>query len=146
MICCCVLRAFVAVIVMVVGIAGCRNVRSSGVPTGGGYRPNAGPVTIRASDVPPGAVQVGVAQAFGQATIDQLVPEFADRVAKLGGNFGKIDDIRTKFEMQSKSESYQYSCGTPQAPRQCTGTRTRTVEVATTTIIGRAFRVENLPR
>ncbi|MCC6898634.1 MAG: hypothetical protein IT377_06645 [Polyangiaceae bacterium] len=118
---------------------------SSGVATGAAVAPNEGAVVVRAADIPPSATQVGVAQAFGTGDIEALIPAFAKRVGKLGGNFGKVDDITTKFEIRSWSESYTYSCGTPQAPRQCTGTRTKSGEVATTTVVGRAFKVGGQP-
>ncbi len=123
-------------------LSACSTVRSSGVRTGAASAPNAGGVIVRASDIPPGAVQVGVAQAYGSETIERLVPAFAERVRKLGGNFGKIDDISTKFEVRTWTETYTYGCGTAQAPRQCTGTRPKSAEVATTTVVGRAFRLE----
>lgn len=116
--------------------------KSSGVRTGAAIVPHTGAVTIRASEVPPGARQVGVAQSYGQGNIEELVPKFAQQVAKLGGNFGKIDDISTKFEMQSRNTTENYSCGTTKAPRTCTRNVTRTEEVATTTIVGRAFVVD----
>lgn len=133
-------------VLLLLGAGACTNVRSSGVATGRAATPNEGRVVVRASDIPNGAVEVGVAQAFGQATVDKLVPEFSERVRKLGGNFGKIDDISTKFEIKSWSESYTYNCGTYNSPRQCTGHRQRSAEVATTTIVGRAFLVGGKPK
>lgn len=131
--------------VFLTGLGACHHVRSSGTATGRAAPPNAGEVVVRATDVPEGALQVGVAQAYGTESIELLVPAFAKRVGALGGNFGKIDDITTKFETRTWTESYTYSCGTQQAPRQCTGTRTKSGEVATTTVVGRAFRVEGQP-
>lgn len=125
---------------LVLAVTACSTVRSSGVTTGPREAPNTGSVIVRASDIPPGAVKVGVAQAYGSETIERLVPAFAERVRQLGGNFGKIDDISTKFEMRTWAETYTYGCGTAQAPRQCTGTRAKSAEVATTTVVGRAFR------
>lgn len=123
-------------------LVACARTKSSGVRTGGALAPYEGKVTIRASEVPPGAREVGVAQSYGPATIDELIPKFAERVAQLGGNFGKIDDIKTKFEMSTQTSNESYSCGTPSAPRTCYRTVSRQVEVATTTIVGRAFVVE----
>lgn len=127
------------------GLGACTYVRSSGTPVGQASAPHVGAVVVRASDVPPGAVQVGVAQAYGNDTIERLVPAFAQRVGQLGGNFGKIDDIKTKFEVRTWTETYTYSCGTLKAPANCTGTRTKSAEVATTTVTGRAFRVKRVP-
>jgi hypothetical protein len=60
-------------------------------------------------------------------------------VRSVGGNYAKIDSIRTKYEMQTYSESYTYSCGKNQS---CSGSRPVTREVGTTQILGRAFRIE----
>ncbi len=67
--------------------------------------------------------------------------EFAHQVRTVGGDYGKVDSIRTKFELQTTMQTYSYSCGTPKAPATCTGTRTVTAEVATTQVLGRAFRM-----
>lgn len=125
-----------------VALGACRPpVESSAVVTGPAAEEHGGSVVVRASDVPPGARQVGVVEAHGMTTIDRLVPELASRAAKLGANFVKVDDISTKFEILTHPESYQYRCGTQSSPRQCTGTRTQSDEVATTSVTGRAFRV-----
>lgn len=123
---------------------GCNQVRSSSVQTGPRrYGPNRGYVTIKATVVPPGAVEIGTVETYGNdKKLSDLVPKFAAEVAKMGGNFGKIDSIRTKFETHIESRMESYSCGTAQAPRTCTRNVSTPVEVATTTIMGRAFRTE----
>lgn len=125
-------------------LAGCSNVTSSGVQTGGqGLAPYQGAVAVAATFVPPGAVEVGIAQATGVNTdITELLPQFAGQVAALGGNYGLVENISTQFEMVTLTQSYSYSCGTSQQPRTCYGTRTVTNEMATTQMLGRAFRVE----
>jgi hypothetical protein len=116
---------------------------------------------------PTASRQLGIVEATGRrpaATLEQLVAEFRTRVAAMGGDFGRIDSIATTHEMVT--ESYDYDCseevlefetqtvstigpdGTPSfttqtvpvtrhVPKTCTGERT--VEVATTTLLGRAF-------
>jgi hypothetical protein len=129
-----------------VAAGGCTNVQSSGVQTGpGGHAPHQGAVALGATQVPAGAVEVGLVQAIGHdVPMDQIAPEFAARVASLGGNFGLVEQIATSYEMVTTMQSYTYSCGTTQQPRTCTGTRPVTTEVSTTQMLGRAFRVEGL--
>jgi len=103
--------------------------------------PHAGPVIVRATDIPPGAKQVAAVEANGtSAPLATIMSEFVQKVASVGGDYGKIDSIRTKFDMVTTTNTYSYSCGSPQAPATCTGTNTSTHEVATTTVVGRAFR------
>ena len=83
---------------------------------------------------PTGAIEVGVIQARGRAPIDQLAPEFVAQAARLGAEFAKVDAITTKFEWVR----YTYSCGSNNNS-SCSGKR----EVATTQMVGRAFRREN---
>jgi hypothetical protein len=98
---------------------------------------HAGPIILRATDVPPGAKQVASVEANGTgATLSKIMNEFTQKVASVGGDFGKIDSIRTKFDMITTTQTYTYTCGSA----TCTGTNTSTHEVATTTVVGRAFR------
>jgi len=78
--------------------------------------------------------------------IERITPEFIQRVAELGGDFGKIDHIRTRFEMRTQTSQQSYNCGTAQAPRTCSQMVTQTVEVAITVIEGRAFTTHDSPR
>ncbi|MBI5501217.1 MAG: hypothetical protein HY907_13305 [Deltaproteobacteria bacterium] len=139
-------RVAFACAVITASSIGCSPVTSSGVRTGGaGLGAHQGPVGLSATNVPPGAVEVGIAQAVGiEANIGALVPQFAGQVAALGGNFGLVERVQTEFEMVTRTENYSYSCGTTQYPRTCYGTRTVTNEVATTQMVGRAFYVEGL--
>jgi hypothetical protein len=93
--------------------------------------------------VPSNARELGVVQAHSDQTdITRLMPEFVSRVASLGGNFGKIDDITTTYEMRTVTTTQSYSCGSVNAPRSCMRTVTSTVEVPTTRVLGRAFEVD----
>ncbi len=100
------------------------------------YAPNQGPLWVSAVRLPMGANEVGVVEASGTATIEELMREFTHRAAMLGGNFAKVDRIATRFEMVTQSQSYSYACGRT----TCSGTRTVTVEVATTQVVGRAMQ------
>jgi len=129
--------------------------------------PSLGPVAISATRDPAGGRQLGIVEATGRqpgATLERLVAEFSLRVAGMGGDHGRIDSIATRHELVT--EHYDYDCGTDETvletrtvfttgadglpafatetvpvtrhvSRTCTGERT--VEVATTTLLGRAF-------
>jgi hypothetical protein len=102
-------------------------------------------VALAATYVPQGAIEVGIGQAVARgADLPELAREFAGQVAALGGNFGLIDRIETRFEWVSSRQSYTYACGTSQQPRTCYGYRTVTNEVATTQMVGRAYHVPGL--
>ena len=123
-------------------LAGCQRTSSSAVATGGArYAEASAPARITVLREPDGA-EIGIVEAKGNAPIDEIAEEFSERAAKLGANIAKVDSFRTKFELVTRTETYTYSCGTPQAPRTCSGTRVVTVEVATTSMVGRAFREE----
>lgn len=124
-------------------------VHGSAVPTGGalgGPRANVdesfGGVRLSALAIPVDAEELGVVQARSSGgTIEELVPELVRQVETLGGNFGKIDDTSTTFELQTVATTQSYNCGTAAAPQQCTTVVYNTIEVATTQVVGRAFRV-----
>jgi hypothetical protein len=119
----------------------CSPVSSSGIQTAAGVAPYTGPVAVAATTVPAGAVEVGIAQAAGVgATVDQLIPEFVNQVAALGGNFGLVEQVSTQYETRTVPQTYTYTCGNS----TCTGTNYVTQELATTQVVGRAFRVEGL--
>jgi len=127
---------------LLLALAGCSNVSSSGVQTGaGGAAPHQGPVAVAATYVPAGAVEVGIAQAAGVgSTVEELIPEFVNQVAALGGNFGLVEQVSTQFETRTVPQTYTYTCGNS----TCTGTNYVTQELATTQVVGRAFRAEGL--
>jgi len=127
-----------SLLTLLVGVSlfgpGCSTVRGSAVATGPVAAPTGGPVQIVTLAPPAGAIEVGIIQARGRAPIDELAPEFVAQAAHLGAEFAKVDTITTKFELVR----YWYSCGTNNSSR-CWRTR----EVATTQMVGRAFRREN---
>lgn len=123
--------------------AGCNRVTSSAVATGRPAAPWHGGVRLVALAPPDDVAQkVGVVQAVGHDVDDlpELAREFTAKAASIGGDIAVVDRIRTKFEMITTTESYQYSCGDSKSYRTCTGMRTVTREHATTTMLGRAFR------
>ena len=148
--------------------AGCAQVQSSAFVTGRPLPPSTGPVEVSATRDPPGAEVLGVVEVHGRpptATLESLVTEFCRGVASVGGDYGRIDSFATRHEMVT--ERYDYECGTTETEYQtqtvsgmgpdgsptfttqtvpvtkyvsktCTGERQ--VEVATQTLVGRAFR------
>lgn len=83
--------------------------------------------------------QVGIVEAHGSPNeFEGIFERFKREVANLGGDLGKIDEIKTKFEMVTETYTYSYSCG----KSTCTGTSTRTVEKPTTGVVGRAYRTQ----
>jgi hypothetical protein len=124
---------------------------------------------VSATTVPEGAEEIGILEAHGRrpvARLDELLNEFRARIVSMGGNFGRIDQFPTKYEMVT--ETYTYDCGhdefstesrtvcntdfkgnshcssqsvpvTRHVPKTCTGTRV--VEAATLSLVGRAFHV-----
>jgi hypothetical protein len=123
---------------------GCSRVGSSSVQTGPAqHAPHAGPVRVMATIIPPGAQELGAVQAYGHGKgLADILPAFQKEVAKLGGNWGKVDSMVTKFTMQTRTRQESYQCGSANTPQTCTRMVTEQVEVATTTIMGRAYRVE----
>ena len=103
---------------------------------------DAASVRVAATYVPDGAVQVGIVETHSTAAagMPDLIQSFRAEVGRVGGDFGKVDSIRTRFEWQTRTQTQSYSCGTPQAPQTCTRVVTQNVEVGITTLMGRAFR------
>lgn len=121
---------------------GCGRVDSSGLRTGAQLPPWRGHVVIRATDIPPRAQEVGRVEANGTGVeLPVVMEEFARRVADIGGNFGKIDQMSVRFETITTSRVQTYPCGNT----QCTRTVPATEEVGTTLIQGRAFRFGGTP-
>lgn len=122
---------------------GCSSVRSTSVATGAsGQAVDPSQVAIAATFVPDGATQVAVVETHGNVTegLAVIMEGFRAEVGARGGNFGKVDSMRTRFEMQQVSRTESYSCGTTSAPRTCTRQVTQHVEVGIMTVVGRAFR------
>lgn len=107
---------------------------------------DASAVRISALVVPSGAEELGIVQAHtAGGTIEDAMPEFRAQVAGLGGDFGKVNDITTKFEIQTRTRNETYNCGTSDKPRSCTRTVTENAEIATTRILGKAYRLGATP-
>jgi hypothetical protein len=133
-----------AMVALLVASEGCATVTGSAIATGSDARPLAENVAVRLSALsePAGAKQVGIVQSHGTGDFEDLAVEFTAQVRKVGGNYGKIDSIRTKFEVHYVTQTRTYSCGTPQSPSTCTSTTTVPETVATTQLMGRAFLLE----
>jgi hypothetical protein len=143
-------------------------VQSSAYATGRTGAPSLDPVEIGATRAPSDAEELGLVEAHASpsaGTLQALVAEFRERVASLGGDYGRIDSMATRYELVA--ERYDYECGgtetvmetqttsrtgadgvpvletesvpvTRYVSRTCTGERM--VEAATLTLVGRAFR------
>ena len=121
-------------------LVGCYQVQGSAVPTSAFYAPpSAGQARLVNLDVPPSAVQVGLIQAKGTGTLEMLAAEYVAQARRVGGNLAKVDHVSTKFELVPQAQSYSYQCGTG----MCSGTHVFMVEVATTQLVGRAYRWES---
>ncbi len=121
-------------------VSACSGTRGSAVATDPSAAPYVGKVRVVALWEPTGMKQVGIVEASTQKKLPELIAEFSRQTAKVGGSLGKVDSMRTKFELVTRSRVESYSCGTTAAPRTCTRHVTETVEIATTTAVGRAFR------
>lgn len=123
---------------------GCSTVRGTAVATGPRQPAYSGPVSIySANAVPPAAVDLGlveVSAAQAESTIDTLLPVFVQKVAQIGGNIAKIEAVRARFELVTRThlETYYYACGTRV---QCAGQRMYTTndEVVVVSMIGHAY-------
>jgi hypothetical protein len=122
-------------------VAGCDPIRTSAVSTKSAQAWQGRVFVVAYSPADEEIEEVGVVQAVGiNQELPELVHRFSEKVASIGGNIGVVDSVRTRYELVTRTESYQYSCGDSKSYRTCTGTRTVTHEQATTTVIGRAFR------
>jgi len=123
---------------------GCSTVRGTAVATGPRQPAYSGPVSIySANPVPPSAVDLGVVEvsaAQAESTIDTLLPVFVQKVAQIGGNIAKIDGVRARFELVTRThlETYYYACGTR---TQCAGQRMYTTndEIVVVSMLGHAY-------
>lgn len=126
------------------GSLGCSTVRGSAVATGPRLPAYSGPVSIYAANAVPataadlGVVEVSAAQS--ESTVETLLPVFVQKVAQIGGNIAKIDGIRARFELVTRThlETYYYPCGTRV---QCAGQRLYTTndEIVIVSMLGHAY-------
>jgi hypothetical protein len=115
-------------------VGSCSGIQSSVVRTGQGAAPYKGRVVLLAF-APTNGKELGLVQVSGPRAVDELAPEFSQRVAELGGDTGVVDKVSSKFENATHSETYSYKCG----KSTCTGTRWVTSEVMTVQMVGRAY-------
>ena len=124
--------------------AACSTVRSSALPAYGvgAHRPYRGPMAVSVTRDPPDGTVMGAVEASGGPSIAEVIPEFIERAAGLGGNVARIDRIVTRYQWVSRPVTQSYSCGSPRFPQYCTRTYMQNEEVATIYCVGRAIRVE----
>lgn len=105
-------------------------------------------VVVSATAGPQGAQQVAIVETHGNCDegMPALLAGFRGEVARDGGNFGKVDAMRTRFEIVQTTRTQTYDCGTSQVRRTCSRLVTDYVEVGTTTVMGRAFRTGGFRR
>lgn len=91
-------------------------------------------------ELPIGATQVGVVVVRGHGSVQDLEPQFRQRVAELGGNHGLVDHVTTRFDMQTSWVNEYYPCGYRMSAT-CSRMVPRIDEYATLEISGRAFLI-----
>lgn len=132
----------------VLALVGCSSIGGSAVRTGPVQLPAyAGPVAIYALGQPPtGAVDLGVVEVHAaqqEATVDTLLPQFARKVAQIGGNAAVIEGIRARFEVAGRThvETFYYTCG---MGATCAGTRVYSTndELMVVSMFGRAMTTQ----
>jgi hypothetical protein len=125
--------------------AGCGTVGGSAVRTGPVALPSyTGDVAIYQVQRPPAdAVELGVVEVHGvhyEATVGELLPAFARKVASIGGNIAVVDGVRARFDRVARNqvETFYYTCGLRYT---CAGTRVYTLndEIMTVSMYGRAM-------
>jgi hypothetical protein len=125
--------------------SGCSTVRSSAIATGPTrLPPRTGAVGIYVAGEPPHAESLGIVEVHAsgdEGNVETLLPEFARRVAGLGGNGAVVDHVIARFAIVERlvTETYTYPCGY----FTCTGTRMFPAyeEVMTVTMTGKAVKV-----
>ena len=126
----------------VITVAGCSSVEHGVFRTASvRYPPYPGPVLVSRTHEPSG-IPLGVVQVYGKDSqpIGELMEELIRSAAALGADFVKVDRVATRFDPVAVDETVSYECGTEKEPRTCTQTQTTRHEVATTQVLGRAFR------
>lgn len=122
-------------------LAACAAVRSTALPaTGVRLAPHRGRVAVSLTRDPAAGVELGRVEATTYSTVDDLVPEFVERVAGLGGDYARIDELGTRYEWQWRPVTSTYNCGSFRFPMTCARTYMVQEEVATLRAVGRAFR------
>ena len=124
----------------------CATVRSHALPTTSLHlAPHRGRVAVSLTRDPPAGVELGRVEATTYASVDDLVPEFVERVAGLGGDYARIDELSTRYEWQWRPVTSTYNCGSFRYPVTCTRSYMVHEEVATLRAAGRAFRTAGAP-
>jgi hypothetical protein len=100
-------------------------------------------VTVSLTRDPVSATELGIVEATSATTIEDVVPEFVERVAQLGGDYARIDTISTRYEWVSRPVMQSYNCGSARYPSYCTRTVWQNDEIATLRATGRAFRTRS---
>jgi hypothetical protein len=114
--------------------------RSSAIATGAPRARFEG--TVRLTALPAsvaGAREVGLVEVESIESLETAGRAFQDRVAELGGNVGLVERAWMTFEMESRTRTESYGCGTSSAPRTCTRTVTSEEEVGHLHFLGRAL-------
>jgi hypothetical protein len=141
-------RPLVVLLALALAASACSSVGGSAIRTGPVQLPAyAGPVAIYPSgEPPPGAVDLGVVEVHAaqqEGTVDVLLPQFAQKVAQIGGNIAVIDGVRARFDLATRAhvENFYYACG---AGATCGGTRVYSAndELMLVPMFGRAFSTE----
>jgi hypothetical protein len=120
--------------------------RSSAIALGAPRPRWEGAVRITAIEAPPDAQPVGLVQANGRGPIETIAPLLVERARDVGGDWVVVDQVVARSEIVTSTQVYSYTCGTPKAPRSCTGSRIISTEILTTTMIGRAFATQGAAR
>jgi hypothetical protein len=98
-------------------------------------------VAVSATRDPVSATEIGVIEASGSATIDDVMEEFVERVAQMGGNYARVDRFSTNFDWVVRPVTQNYNCGSMSYPATCQQTNWQQNQVTSVRVVGRAFRV-----
>jgi hypothetical protein len=129
-------------LVTVITVAACSSVERGVLRTASvTYPPHSGPVQVSRTREPSG-VSLGVVQVYGKDSepIDELMAKLTRTAAELGADLVKVDRVSTRYDAVNEDQTVSYECGTDKEPKTCTQTQTTRREVATTQVLGRAFR------
>ena len=126
-------------------LGGCSTMGGSALRTGPVQMPAyVGPVAIYSLGKPPdNAVDLGVVEVHAsqrEATLEQLLPQFARKVADIGGNVAVVEGIRARFDFagHTQVETFYYTCA---LGATCAGTRAYSTndEIMTVSMFGHAM-------